>query len=79
MMCEKTGSGFLLVDDGNGTSAGRSRHPRSPSLDRIDRTKGYTADNVQVVCWQYNIAKGELDDANFVRFCRRVVETADKA
>ena len=30
----------------------------SPSLDRINPAKGYTKDNVQVVVWCYNAAKG---------------------
>lgn len=37
---------------------------RSPSLDRIDSTKGYTADNVQLVIWAYNGAKQEFADAD---------------
>ena len=30
----------------------------TPSLDRTDPTKGYTEDNVKVVVWLYNAAKG---------------------
>jgi len=29
-----------------------------PSLDRVDSSKGYTKDNVQLVCRIYNTAKG---------------------
>lgn len=32
--------------------------PWTPSLDRTDCAKGYTPDNVKVVCWMYNQAKG---------------------
>jgi len=35
-----------------------ANRPFSPSLDRMDCTKGYTMDNVKVVCWIYNAAKG---------------------
>jgi hypothetical protein len=30
------------------------KHPRAPSLDRIDSAKGYTTDNVRVVLWAVN-------------------------
>lgn len=29
----------------------------APSLDRINSNKGYTLDNVQIVCWWYNVMK----------------------
>ena len=33
--------------------------PLVPSIDKIDSTGGYTKDNVAVICWQCNLAKGE--------------------
>ena len=33
-----------------------------PSPDKIDNTKGYTPDNVKIVTWWYNRAKGIHDD-----------------
>jgi hypothetical protein len=30
----------------------------SPSIDRIDSTKGYTADNIQIISWKANRIKG---------------------
>jgi hypothetical protein len=30
----------------------------SPSIDRIDSTKGYTVDNIQVISWKANRIKG---------------------
>jgi len=38
------------------------------SLDRIDSTKGYTKDNVRVVCNRINIALGDLTDKQFEEF-----------
>lgn len=35
----------------------KGRHPFAPSIDRIDGTKGYTSDNIQVVSFWWNIAK----------------------
>jgi hypothetical protein len=54
------------------------RHPLAPSIDRIDSLKGYTPDNVQVVCNWYNLAKHELSETEMLAFCRAVVDNAPK-
>lgn len=42
-----------------------ARNPWAPSLDRIDSTKGYTPDNVEIVSTWYNVAKnGWTPDVN---------------
>jgi hypothetical protein len=33
----------------------------SPSIDRIDNDKGYTKDNIEIVCWLYNSDKGTMN------------------
>lgn len=43
------------------------------SVDKIDPSKTYTRDNVQLVCWALNRAKGEMPTDMFVEMCRRVV------
>lgn len=43
-------------------------NPYAPSLDRKDKSKGYTEDNVQVVCWAYNVGKGEMTDDEYKAF-----------
>lgn len=55
MMCSVTGVtlSFSPYDGDSGT-----RHPWKPSFDRIDNAKGYVPGNVQLVCWAYNLAKG---------------------
>ena len=53
-VCEATGLPLQL--DGGRLNGGY--RPLTPSLDRTDSTKGYTMDNVKVVCWMYNAAKG---------------------
>ena len=37
-------------------------NPLQPTLDRIDNTKGYTTDNVRVVCWWWNVMKQDWTD-----------------
>jgi len=49
--CQLTGMPFILE---TGETLGVRIHPASPSLDRIDPNKGYTPENVQVVCWAIN-------------------------
>lgn len=66
-ICAKTGLEFVF----------EPRHPFSPSLDRIDQKLNYTPENVQVVCWQYNVAKNKWSDDQTLRFCRAVVQAAD--
>lgn len=51
--CEVTGLPFVME-----ATETKIPHPFTPSLDRIDSSKHYTEDNVQVVCWIYNRAKG---------------------
>jgi len=34
-------------------------NPMTPSIDRIDSSKGYTKDNCQVVIWAYNLLKSD--------------------
>lgn len=38
---------------------GNGRKENSPSLDRIDCTKGYTADNVRIISWRANRIKND--------------------
>lgn len=35
-------------------------NPYAPSIDRIDSTKGYTNDNIQLVCMIYNFCKNKF-------------------
>jgi len=47
----------------------------SPSIDRIDSSRGYTKDNVQWVCWRYNDAKSNMTDGEFIAMCLAVAAT----
>jgi hypothetical protein len=57
---------------------GAGRLPTNLSIDRIDNTRGYTADNIQFVCDWANTAKNQLSVDEFVRLCQRVVSTNRK-
>lgn len=46
----------------------------SVSIDRIDSSKGYLRDNVQLVCTGVNLMKKDMSDEMFIEFCRSVLE-----
>ncbi len=66
--CEMTGMRFTL----EAPRKGYAHNPYSPSLDRHDQTKGYTKDNVKVVIWAYNQAKGQWNRKHFRRIIKAI-------
>mgnify|MGYP001600285305 CR=1 FL=1 len=64
--CEQTG--IKLSPPNNGPLS-----PWSTSLDRIDSSKGYTKDNVQIVCWSYNVAKSTFTDAVVLEMAKAMI------
>lgn len=44
------------------------------SIDRIDSSKGYDADNVQLVCRIVNIMKNNLSQDSFIVWCSKIAE-----
>lgn len=56
------------------TTTGKGRVSTNVSIDRIDSTKGYEKDNVQLVCFWANIAKNDLPVTEFLEFCEKVIK-----
>ena len=48
----------------------KTKHPQQPSLDRLDRNKGYTKDNVVLCCYSANIGRNENDLETWVEFLK---------
>lgn len=46
------------------------------SIDRIDSSRGYTPDNVHLVCHIVNVMKHNLTTSEFIDWCRKIVELA---
>ena len=68
--CQKTGFSFVIKDKGRNF---KDRSPFTPSVDKIDPSKGYTKDNIQIVCWWYNLAKATYSDKEVLELCKAVV------
>lgn len=61
-VCEQTKIPLVMVKD--------PCNPYSPSIDRIDNNKGYTDDNIQIVCTIYNFCKNQFTDLDVKQFIR---------
>ena len=48
------------------------------SIDRIDSTKGYHIDNIQLVAWQVNEMKSDMTHDEFLRIIRTIAEYQQK-
>lgn len=53
---------------------GKGRHNTNISIDRIDSMKGYTKDNVQLVCSHVNMMKSNLSLEQLLYFCENIIK-----
>lgn len=60
MICQVSGQQMSF-----GNKSYKDRNMTKVSLDRIDSHKGYTKDNVQLVCWAVNLMKNSMDEEEF--------------
>ena len=65
--CPKTGIPLVVHTE-------RGKFYDTPSVDRVDPSKGYTKNNIQIVSLWYNIAKLNWNEDLFLQMCKRVVE-----
>ena len=54
--------------------SGKGNVMSNASIDRINSSKGYEINNVQLVMWCVNRAKGEMSTTDFVAMCTNVVK-----
>lgn len=67
--CELTGIKFSSK-----RIAGALKRPWAPSLDRMDRAKGYEAANCRIVCVAVNLALNEFGEGVLRRIARHLVK-----
>lgn len=51
---------------------------RKASIDRIDSSKPYTLDNIQIVTKEINLAKHVQSQQDFINMCKKVVDYANQ-
>lgn len=51
-----------------------NKYKYSVSLDRINPEKGYTLDNLQLVCHAANMMKGTFSEDELLKFCNAIIK-----
>ena len=57
------------------TTWGKGEVDTNASVDRMDNDRGYTRDNIRLVCRRANTMRGTLTDEDFIRWCSLVIGT----
>lgn len=69
-LCNLTG---VKLTHNSTPGLGRNKHPFNISVDRIDSSRGYERNNIQLVCTYVNTIKWDLPQDNFFKVCKRIV------
>lgn len=59
-------------------STGEGTKPFGPAIDRIDSKKGYSIENIRLVCNLFNFAKNRYTDDDVLRMAIALVNEAKK-
>lgn len=70
--CEATGIKFDT--ESVVSESVHAKNPWVPSIDRIDSSKPYLKDNVQIVVYMYNVCKSEFKHEDVLLFCKAVYQ-----
>ena len=73
-VCEVTGIPFKLIDEDT-YGKHKSITPYAPTLDRIDSSKGYVRENVQMVIGMYNTAKMNWNHSDVIVLANALCNT----
>lgn len=78
-VCEVTGVPFELRNVKIKQSKGNyiDRSPRSPSVDKINPSLGYTKNNCRVVIWWYNLCKATWSDDEVFKIIKEWINNRD--
>ena len=68
--CEVTGIKFDLETEVRPSA--HAKNPWVPSIDRIDSSKPYLKNNVQIVVFMYNVCKSEFAYEDVVKLCNAI-------
>jgi hypothetical protein len=71
--CEVTGIEFKHIKHHPGAGDKPGPRPFSPSIDRIDRKKGYTKTNCRLVLFFVNSLKGTMSDKQLLEIAEKLV------
>jgi 5-methylcytosine-specific restriction endonuclease McrA len=68
-MCNYCGDSLTGTSKGQGKTSGDFAYT---GIDRVDNSKGYTADNVITCCWKCNNMKGKLGVDEFTEHVKKI-------
>jgi len=67
--CKLTNLNFTFIK----REKGKNFNPFNPSIDKIDHLKGYTKDNIRLVCTIVNLALNTFGENNFALMCQAYI------